>query len=65
MYFKKHITSDMSYSEAEVVFDEFYDNITHYFENMNRKYTINEDTFRPVFEEYVSGLGIQKGRSLN
>ena len=65
MYFKKHITPDMSYSEAEVVFDEFYDNITHYFENMNRKYTINEDTFRPVFEEYVSGLGIQKGRSLN
>lgn len=53
MYFKKYITKDMSREEAEKVFDAFYEEITFNFENMNRKYTIDESTFMPAFEEYL------------
>lgn len=59
MYFKKHITQDMSYGEAQVVFSDFYQEITFNFENMNRKYDIDENTFLPVFEEYIADLGIE------
>ena len=65
LYFITHITPDMSYDEAREVFDEFYADITFNFENMNRKYTINEDTFLPTFEEYIGEIGISKGKTLN
>lgn len=56
MYFKKYITKDMGREEAEEIFDAFYEEITFNFENMNRKYTIDENTFRPTFEAYLSSL---------
>lgn len=58
MYCKKHITAEMSYDECLSVFHDFYDNITHYFENMNRKYAIDESTFMPTFEAYLEEMGI-------
>lgn len=58
MYFKKYITADMLYEDAVSVFEEFYTNITHQFDDMNRKYDIDESTFLPTFEEYISELGI-------
>lgn len=58
MYFKKNITPDMNYEETQSVFQAFYEDITFNFENMNRKYDIDENTFLPVFEEYVASLGI-------
>mgnify|MGYP003289291379 CR=1 FL=1 len=61
MYFTKYITEGMSYDEACVVFDNFYDNISHYFENMNRPYQVDEDTFRPTFDSYLEEIGISKG----
>lgn len=64
LYFSTHITSDMSYDEASKVFDTFYAEVTFNFENMNRKYTISEDTFLPTFEEEIEELGISNGRSL-
>lgn len=51
MYFKTYLTPDMSHEEAKEVFDRFYKEITFNFENMNRKYTIDENTFLPTFEE--------------
>jgi len=59
MYFKKYITDDMTREEAESVFDAFYEEITFNFENMNRKYTIDENTFLPTFEAYLGTLGIE------
>lgn len=59
MYFKKYITDDMTREEAESVFDTFYEEITFNFENMNRKYTIDENTFLPTFEAYLGTLGIE------
>ena len=56
MYFKKHITKDMTREEQEAVFDAFYEEITFNFENMNRKYTIDENTFRPTFETYLATM---------
>lgn len=58
MYFKKYVTADMTKEEAEKVFDAFYEEITFNFENMNRKYTIDENTFSPTFETYIAELGI-------
>lgn len=60
MYFKKNITPDMTYEAAQAVFNAFYEDITFNFENMNRKYDIDENTFLPVFEEYIAALGIRK-----
>lgn len=60
MYFKKYITEDMTYEEAEAVFDAFYEEITFDLENMTRTYTIDENTFMPTFEAYVEATGIQK-----
>jgi len=60
MYFKKYITEDMTYEEAEAVFDAFYEEITFDLENMTRTYTIDENTFMPTFEAYVEAVGIQK-----
>ncbi|MBR4982653.1 MAG: hypothetical protein IKY94_08850 [Lachnospiraceae bacterium] len=56
MYFKTHIREDMTEEEAKTVFNNFYEDITFNFENMNRKYDINEDTFMPVFEGYMENL---------
>ena len=64
-YFKTHLHAGMSYDEAVEVFNEFYADITFNFENMNRKYDIDENTFMPVFEEYLNELGIQNTKSLN
>ena len=60
MYFKKYITEDMTYEEAEAVFDAFYEEITFDLENMTRTYTIDENTFMPTFEAYVEAAGIEK-----
>lgn len=60
MYCKKYLTADMSYSDAQAVFDAFYEEITFNFENMNRKYEISEETFLPTFEACLSQLGIEK-----
>ncbi len=59
MYMKKYLSADMSMEEAEQVYEEFCANIMHNFENMKRKYDITEANFRPAFEEYVKGLGIE------
>lgn len=61
MYFKKYITEDMNYTEAEEVFNTFYYEITYGMDTMNRKYTFNEDTFRPTFDSYLEEVGISKG----
>lgn len=42
----------MAYEEASDVFDSFYSEITFHFDQMNRKYTIDRNTFRHVFDEY-------------
>ena len=63
MYFKKYITSDMSYQEAEEIFNNFYYEITYGMETMNRKYTFNEDTFRPTFDSYLKEMGISNSLS--
>lgn len=60
MYFKKHISAEMDYSAAKAVFDDFYAEITFNFENMNRKYDVDENTFLPTFEKYISEMGIAK-----
>jgi len=59
MYFRKYIEPGMSREQAEEVFDLFYEEITFNFENMNRKYTIDENTFMPTFEAYLQEVGIQ------
>ena len=59
MYFKTYLTPGMSEEEAGQVFDAFYEEITFNFENMNRKYTIDENTFLPVFEKMLVEFEIQ------
>ena len=59
MYFKKNIHAGMTYPQAEAVFQDFYEEITFNFENMNRKFNITEETFLPAFETYIADLGIQ------
>ena len=51
----------MNYTEAEEVFNNFYYEITYGMDTMNRKYTFNEDTFRPTFDSYLEEVGISKG----
>ena len=60
MYFKKYITDSMTYDEAKVVFDAFYDEISHGQDTMTRKYAIDENTFLSTFEEYIASVGIAK-----
>lgn len=64
-YFKSHLHEGMSYAEAKQVFEDFYENITFNFENMNRGYDIDENSFMPTFESYLENLNIEKGKSLN
>ena len=59
MYFKTYLTPEMTEEEAKEVFDRFYEDITFNFENMNRKYTIDENTFLPVFQEMLVEYEIQ------
>lgn len=60
MYCKKHLRAGMTYEQAKEVFDAFYEDITFNFENMNRGYDIDEDTFAATFEECVAAMGIVK-----
>jgi len=52
--------ADSTNSAAKAVFDDFYAEITFIFENMNRKYDVDENTFLPTFEAYISEMGIVK-----
>ena len=58
MYFKKHIHSQMSYAQAEAVFEAFYEDITFNFDQMERLYDITKDTFLPTFHQYLKEIGI-------
>ena len=58
MYFKKHINSQMSYQQAEAVFEAFYEDITFNFENMDRLYDITKETFLPTFYQHLKEIGI-------
>ena len=61
MYCKKNLRADMTYEQAQEVFDAFYEDITFNFENMNRGYDITEENFMDTFEQCVRELGISKG----
>lgn len=56
MYFKKFIQPDMTREEAQEIFDLFYKDITFHFENISRGYDISEDTFIPIFHQYLDEL---------
>ena len=58
MYMKKYLSADMDKQQAESVYSDFIDNVTHYFDQMKRPYDITEDNFRPAFENYLKELDI-------
>ena len=59
MYFKKFIQPDMTREQAEDVFDAFYEDISFHFENLNRPYDIDRNTFIPEFDRYLAEVGIR------
>lgn len=61
MYMKKHLTSDMSYDDAQNLFNNMMNEITFFFDKMDDPYVINYDVFEETFEECVNELGIEKG----
>ena len=42
--------------EAQEIFDLIYKDITFHFENISRGYDISEDTFIPIFHQYLDEL---------
>lgn len=60
MYMKKHLKNDMSYEEAQELFNTFIEEITHNFETMKNPYEISEDTFIDEFEKIIEEIGISK-----
>lgn len=58
MYMKKYLPEGASLEEAEVIYDEYCDNIMYYFDQMKRPYPITEENFRISFEACLEERGI-------
>lgn len=58
MYLKAHLTSDMSYQEALSVYNDFQEDIHHYFDKMKRPFYLSEDWFQKIFDQYLAELNI-------
>lgn len=58
MYMKKYLPEGVSAEEAEVIYDEYCDNIMYYFDQMKRPYPITEENFRQSFEVCLTERGI-------
>ena len=64
MYMKKYLTTEMTYEEAEEVYQNLMDEITYFFDQMKRPYEIDFDVFDSTFKECVNELGIQNNSTL-